>query len=64
MVRIDFVLCELKIKYKPDLEKLVSALTENGYSCRISPVFKEFPQTGIDHYAVRIGEERSNAKEN
>lgn len=59
-VRIDMVLCELKIKGPNELGMLVGALTENGYSCQISPVFKEYPLQGVDHYAVRIGEERKN----
>lgn len=49
-------LCELKIKDKDSVDKLIFALTSNGHEVQISPVFKEFPHQGIDHWAVRIGD--------
>ena len=47
-------LCELKIDAMTDLLKLFEALVHQGYRVDIAPVHKQFPEQGIDYFAVAI----------
>ena len=59
-MRIDDRVCELKIKDSASMNSIVQALALNGYSAQVSPVFKEYPYTGLDYFAIRIGELKEN----
>lgn len=60
-VEITEKVCELNIKYMPEVNALVAPLVNNGYDIQISPVWAEWPKTGVDHYAVRIGKKSEHA---
>ena len=53
--------CELNIKHLPEVNDLIAPLVRNGYDVQICPVLAEWPKTGIDHYAVRIGKKSEHA---
>lgn len=47
--------CEINIKDSASMNSIVQALGLNGYECQVSPVWKEYPHSGLDHWAIRIG---------
>ena len=48
-------LCEIKVTEGADsLKELVYQLTANGYIVQSSPVWKEFPKTGLDYWMIAI----------
>ena len=47
-------LCELKIDAMADLLKLLEALVHQGYRVDIAPTWKQFPERGVDYFAVAI----------
>lgn len=53
--RITNKLCEIKVTEGADsLKELVFQLTANGYIVQSSPVWKEFPKTGLDYWMIAI----------
>ena len=46
---------ELRIKDMASLTKLVEALTLNGYKVQVATACKEWPHSGVDYFAVRVG---------
>jgi hypothetical protein len=50
-------ICELKVDRKDSLQELCYHLTANGYAVQTAVVWKEFPNTGIDHWQIAICEE-------
>jgi hypothetical protein len=48
-------LCEIKVTEGADsLKELVYHLTANGYQVLTSPIWKEFPKTGLDCWQIAI----------
>ena len=54
---------ELKIKDVESLNKIVEALSINGYRLQTAVVWKQWPYTGIDYFAVKVEEADSRVKE-
>ena len=51
---------ELKIKDARSLNMLVEALSLNGYELQTAVVWKEWPYSGIEYFAVRVKEADGN----
>lgn len=48
-------LCEIKVTEGANsLKELVYHLTANGYIVQTAVIWKEFPNTGIDHWQIAI----------
>lgn len=48
-------LCEIKVTAGAEsLKELVHQLTINGYIVQSAPVWKEFPNTGINYWMIAI----------
>ena len=47
-------LCTLIIKDMASAKNITEGLILNGYSSEITPVLKEYPRTGIEHFALTI----------
>ena len=47
---------ELKIKDMRSLNMLVEALSLNGYKLQTAVVWKEYPENGIDYFALKVEE--------
>lgn len=47
---------ELKIADVRSLNMLVEALSMNGYRLETAVMWKQFPEKGIDYFAVRVKE--------
>lgn len=45
---------ELIIKDMDSLKSIVESLVKNGYTIEFKPIYKMFPETTIDYYAVKI----------
>ena len=45
---------ELKIKDVRSLNMLVEALSLNGYKLQIAVVWKQFPENGINYFAMNV----------
>ena len=50
-------LCELNVNSAESLKELCYHLTTNGYAVQTAVVWKEFPNTGIDHWQIAVCEE-------
>lgn len=48
---------ELKIKDIASLNKIVEALSVNGYRLQTSVVWKQWPYSGVDYFAVKVEED-------
>lgn len=51
---------ELKIKDVRSLNMLVEALCLNGYKLQTAVIWKQFPENGIDHFALKVEEGADN----
>ena len=51
---------ELKIKDVRSLNMLVEALSINGYTIQTAVVWKQFPENGIDYFAMKVEEGADN----
>ena len=47
-------LCELKVDRKDSLQELIYHLTANGYTVQTAVVWKEYPNSGIDHWMISV----------
>ena len=47
-------LCTLIIKDMASVKNITEGLILNGYSSEITPVPKEYPRIGIEHFALTI----------
>ena len=47
-------ICELKMKDTASMSAIVQALSLNGYTVQTAVKWKEFPQTGIEHFCVAV----------
>ena len=47
-------LCTLIIKDMASLKNITEGLILNGYCSEITPVQKEYPRTGIEHFTLTI----------
>ena len=47
-------LCTLIIRDMASAKNITEGLILNGYSSEVTPVQKEYPRTGIEHFALTI----------
>lgn len=57
-------LCEIKVTAGVEsLNELARQLTANGYHVQMSPIWKEFPNTGVNYWMIAIFNKEENNNE-
>ena len=47
-------LCEINVSRADSLKELIYHLTDNGYIVQAAVIWKEFPNSGIDHWQIAV----------